>query len=80
MVPSGRCLWSTIAKDRIVIFFRKFKDFVSLEREVSKKADYLLLSEEAINTRQDIFGDIPHKVALPYILPKSQERSGRYVR
>ena len=61
------------ASDRIVPFFRRFKDLVKLERIVSSKADCLFLSEEAMSCRQDIYGDIVNKVALPYILPEVKE-------
>ena len=64
------------ASDRIIPFFRKFDDLVKQEREVSSKADCLLLSEEALNTRNDIYGAIETKVALPYLLPQSVTAEG----
>ena len=60
-------------KHRVIPFFRKFQDLVKLERIVSSKADCLFLSEEAMSCRQDIYGDIVNKVALPYILPEVKE-------
>jgi len=63
------------AKDRIVPIFHHLNDFVELERNVCNKADCLLLSEEALYSRSDIYGGIKHKEALPYMLPKSQQRA-----
>lgn len=63
------------AKGRIIPFFRSFRDLVALEDAVCKRFDCLFLSEEAINSRQDIYGDIPNKLALPYLLPKAQSLS-----
>lgn len=63
--------------NRIIPFFRRFKDLVELERDVCGKADYLLLSEEAITYRQDVYGDITNKKALPYLLPEVKEMQAR---
>lgn len=65
------------ASDRIIPYFHRFKDLVELERNVCSKADCLLLSEEAINYRQDIYGEIPNKMALPYLLPEVKEIQAR---
>lgn len=59
------------ASDRIIPFGKSFRDLVEYEYQVSRQTDCLLLSEEAINMRQDIYGRIKQKVALPYLLPKS---------
>lgn len=66
------------SKDRIRPFFCTLNDFVNLEKQICKGTDCLLLSEEAINTRQDIYGDIPNKIALPYLLPKCNKELGGY--
>ena len=62
--------------DRIIPLFRKFEDFVKLERSVSHQADCLFLSEEAIESRHDLYGDIAQKVPLPYLLPEVKEAEG----
>lgn len=62
---------------RVVPFFRRHQDFVVLERDVSSKPDCLFLSEEAINMRSDIYGELNNTIALPYLLPDSKEVSGR---
>lgn len=64
------------ASDRIIPFFKRFEDFVELEQRVSKSADCLFLSEEAISSRSDIYGTLTNKVALPYLLPETQEVVG----
>lgn len=64
------------SKTRIVPFFRIYRDFVSLEREISSKPDCLFLSEEAFNMRQDIYGGLNNTIALPYLLPDSKEVEG----
>ena len=61
------------SSDRIRPLFRNFEDFVKLEHSISRQADCLFLSEEAIESRQDLYGDIVQKVALPYILPETSE-------
>lgn len=64
------------ASDRIIPLLRKFEDFVRLESSISRLADCLFLSEEAIASRQDLYGDITQKVALPYLLPATKEAVG----
>lgn len=64
------------ASDRIIPFGKSFRDLVEYEYEISKHPDCLLLSEEAINMRKDIYGSIKQKVALPYLLPKSSVVEG----
>lgn len=64
------------ASDRIIPIGKSFKDLIEFEREVSAQADCLFLSEEAIQSRSDIYGDIQNKRALPYLLPKRVEVEG----
>lgn len=66
------------SKDRIRPFFCTLNDFIKLEKQICKATDCLLLSEEAVNTRQDIYGDIHNKMALPYLLPKCNREPGGY--
>lgn len=61
---------------RVVPFFRSIKDFVRLEKAVCSKTDCLFLSEEAYNTRDDVYGEIKNKLPLPYLLPQSSSRNG----
>lgn len=63
-------------KARIVPLFRSYEDFVTLEKTISGKADCLLLSEEAMNTRQDLYGGLDNKMALPYLLPQTKQGEG----
>lgn len=62
--------------NRIIPLFRKFGDLVTLERNISSQADCLFLSEEAIASRQDLYGDIMQKMALPYLLPEVNDAEG----
>lgn len=64
------------ASDRIIPFGRNFRDLVEYEYNISKQTDCLLLSEEAFNMRQDIYGGIKQKLSLPYLLPKSSAAEG----
>ena len=64
------------ASDRIIPFGKSFSDLVEYEYQISNQTDCLFLSEEAINMRQDIYGRIKQKVALPYLLPKSPITEG----
>lgn len=59
------------ASDRIIPIGKKFSDLVEYEYQISKQTDYLLLSEEAMDMRQDIYRRVKQKGALPYLLPKS---------
>lgn len=56
--------------NRIVPIGRKYKDFISLERKVCESTDCLFLSEEALSSRQDLYGRVPNVTALPYLLPE----------
>ena len=64
------------ASDRIIPFFRSFNDFVELEKRVSTTADCMFLSEEAIESRPDVYGGLDNKLALPYLLPDNKEIEG----
>ncbi len=64
------------ASDRIIPFLRTFNDFVELEKQVSASADCLFLSEEAIASRTDVYGELNNKIALPYLLPEYHEIEG----
>lgn len=59
--------------DRIIPFFKKFRDLVDLEQRVSASADCIFLSEEAIASRSDIYGKLTNKVVLPYLLPEMHD-------
>ena len=65
-------------KHRVIPFFRKFQDFVQLEKRVLEQTDYLFLSEEAMSTRDDIYESIHKKVALPYLIPNIRTSNCKY--
>lgn len=56
--------------NRIVPLGRKYDDFVAIERRACESTDCLFLSEEALSSRQDLYGGVPNVKALPYLLPE----------
>ena len=61
--------------NRIVPLGKSYKDLITLESEVCESTDCLFLSEEALSSRQDLYGNVPNVMSLPYLLPK--EKPGR---
>lgn len=55
--------------NRIIPIGRKYEDIISLESKVCESTDCLFLSEEALSSRQDLYGRVPNVTALPYLLP-----------
>lgn len=64
-------------KHRVIPIFRKFHDFVELEKRVLEQADYIFLSEEAMSTRGDIYESIHEKVSLPYLIPSTRTSNSK---
>lgn len=57
--------------NRIVPIGRKYYDLIAIERKVCESTDCLFLSEEALSSRQDVYGRVPNLMALPYLLPEA---------
>ncbi|MBO7636928.1 MAG: glycosyltransferase [Paludibacteraceae bacterium] len=57
--------------NRIVPIGRKYYDLIATERKVCESTDCLFLSEEALSSRQDVYGRVPNVMALPYLLPEA---------
>jgi hypothetical protein len=57
--------------NRIVPFGKRYEDLIKLESSVCKSTDCLFLSEEALSSRQDVYGSVPNVMALPYLLPEA---------
>lgn len=57
--------------NRIVPMGRKYYDLIATERKVCESTDCLFLSEEALSSRQDVYGRVPNVIALPYLLPEA---------
>lgn len=56
---------------RIVPFGKRYEDFIRLESSVCETTDCLFLSEEALSSRQDVYGGVSKVMALPYLLPEA---------
>lgn len=57
------------APTRIIPFGKRYEDLIRLESSVCETTDCLFLSEEALSSRQDVYGNVPNVMALPYLLP-----------
>lgn len=64
--------------NRIIPFGRKYKDLIALESKVCESTDCLFLSEEALSSRQDLYGKVPNVIALPYLLPETKPGRNDY--
>ncbi len=64
--------------NRVLPFFYNMTDLVRCEHDVSSKADCLFLSEEAFNTRSDIYGDLTNKCILPYLMPNFNDAGAEF--
>lgn len=59
------------APTRIIPFGKRYEDLIRHESSVCETTDCLFLSEEALSSRQDVYGNVPNVMALPYLLPEA---------